>query len=272
VIDDGLAREAREVARALGRPLAPRETFDARAYDPAVLTRVVARWRERVALEHRSSTVFTSLALELYEADAPLDAEVVMLRMAQDEVRHAALGAEVVATLVGRAEPAPFVRHAPTPVPRHPGASAVESALRNVVYTTCLSELVACGRLVAALEGMTDPYLRAATIALLADERRHGQFGFLFLERVRGTWLADRALVASLERWLTRAFVVLERELCPAPRPPRAPHPDEARLGLESAELAREVFTLTVREAIVPGLERQGIAAGDAWRGRSLPA
>lgn len=255
--------EAVESALARVEPLAV--TFDPSSYSPAAIATVRAQWIERMVVEHRSSMVFGQLAPQLFEANAPIDFQVVMLRMAQDELRHSRTCARVIEALGGVvAAEADF---SVSPLARHGAASPEERALRNVLYTTSLSEMVACARFVATLEHTTDPFVRDATRRLLADEVLHGQFGFHYLDWAR-PWLdAQPDRKASIERYLVHAFAVIEGEL--APRGPFAPLcADEKALGGNDPALAREVFYATMEGAVVPGLEQRGLDAGTSWRNR----
>ena len=65
---------------------------------------------------------------------------------------------------------------------------------------------------VATLEGMTDPYLRAVTRHLLADEVLHGRFGIFYLE-AWADWLARRPEERGrISTYLRYVFAVCERE------------------------------------------------------------
>ncbi len=263
-----LAAESRAIDVALARIAPSPHRFEPSLYSPAALQTVAAQWRHRMIFEHRSSMVFSQLAAQLYEANASLDAKIVMMRMAQDELRHTGTCAEVLRALDPEGgEPGVEVDLAVQPLARHGEASPEERALRNVIYTTCCSEMVACARMVATLDRTTDPFLRDALRRLLADEVLHGQFGFHYLASWRPFLDARPALRASLERYLVHAFAVIEEELAPAP--PFTPISEEAKaLGGDDLALAREVFYGTMEGAIVPGLEQQGIEAGPSWRAR----
>jgi hypothetical protein len=263
-----LADEHRSVDAALDRlPARDDLRFDAAAYPAAAVSKIREQWRTRMVFEHRSSTVFSQLAGQLFEANASLDAKLVMLRMSQDELRHTGTCAEVIVALGGEAEGEADL--ALERLAEHEGTSPEQRAMRNVIYTTCCSELVACARFVATLDRMSDPYLRDANRRLLADEVLHGQFGFHYLEAWR-PWLDARDDErASLERFLTHGFAVLERELAPT-----GPFPlltdAEIALGGDDPALAREVFYGTLEGAVVPGLARFGLDAPRCWaeRGR----
>jgi hypothetical protein len=264
-----LEKEYRTICDAMARCAWPNDRFDAAAYDPRAVANARAQWLERMAFEHRSTTVFSTLAAQLMEANATLDAKTVMLRMAQDELRHTETCGSVVRALGG--VPEREVELTVAPLAMHRGCSAEERALRNVIYTTCLSEMVAVARLVDSLDNTRDPFLRDATRALLSDEVLHGQFGFLYLEAWR-PWLESHAEVrASLHRYLRHALAVLEQALAGAPRREHAaPTDDERALGLTEIERSRAVFYDTMQGAVLPGLDRFGIDATDAWKSRRL--
>jgi hypothetical protein len=221
--------------------------------------------------EYTSTTVFSALASQLVEANATLDASAVALRMAHDELVHAEVCARVVVAMGGLGR---RVRETDVAViARHPGCSAEVRALRNVIFTTCLSEMNAVSYFVAALDRMKDPYLRDVTRQLLSDEVLHGSFGFAYLEASQPFLEASPAARASVSAYLPFAFAVVERELgrggsAPAPAAPLSA--DDLALGVLPPGLSAEVFRATMTEAVIPGLERFGLAAEDAWRRRRL--
>jgi hypothetical protein len=259
-----LAKEYRSLVRALGKD-GSHGSFDHAAYDPRSVREAEVRWRRRMVDEYASTTVFSGLVADLVEANASLDASVVVLRMAQDEFRHAEICGRVVKAMGGAN--VELRETTVRPLARHDGVSTEERALRNVLVTS-ISEMYSVAFFVASLETMTDPFLRAVTRDLLADEVLHGRFGFQYLEAWAG-WLAGRPEVrASIARYLRYVFAVCEKEFVPG-RLPRAGDDDDA-LGLVTSETSREVFEETMAKAVAPGLDRFDLAASDAWRRRSL--
>jgi hypothetical protein len=242
--------------------------LDRGAYADADLAQARRFWIARMRSEHRSVQVFLQVAGQLIEAGAPLDAQAVMVRLAQDEIRHTEICGQVVVALGGEA--AFDVDATIRPLATHAGCSAVERALRNVIYTTCLSEMVACARLVDALEHTTDEVVRAATRAVLADEVLHGSFGFHYLASLAPAIAGEPAMRDSLAGYLQHAFAVLERELVAPLAGIALPSPGAIALGVIDPRRAHDVFFNTIDHAIVPALEVHGIAAGDAWRRRQL--
>jgi hypothetical protein len=264
-----LEREYRRLHEGLQRTPGELPGFDPSRWSAAALAAARSTWVERMCAEHRSFPVFTLLATQLSEAGATLEMEAVMLRMATDEIRHTELCGLVVRTL-GEDPSCVAVRAVP-PLARHPGCSPEERALRNVIYTTCLSEMVAVARFVEALDAMEDPFLSECTRRLLADEVLHGQFGFHYLEAWL-PWLGKHPEVCdSIERYLRGALCVLERELAGTSPHPWSISDEERALGCPDPCRAREVFHTTLEGAVLPALERYGIRAQRAWRERRLP-
>ena len=260
-----IEKEYLRLEASLGRVEASGHPFDASLYPADVVSKVAREWQLRMVFEHRSSMVFAQLAQQLYEANAPLDMKIVMLRMAQDELRHAGTCADVIRALGGSPEPEAALEV--VPLARHGERTAEERALRNVRYTTCLSEMVACARFVATIDVTRDPYLRDVQRALLADEVLHGQFGFHYLAWMQ-PWLdAHPGERASVERYLVHAFAILESELAPV-GPFVSLTGAERALGANDPAAAREIFYATMEGAVVPGLERLGLAADASWRQR----
>lgn len=265
-----IEKEFRALASSIARVSPSDAVFDVRAYDPLSVARGRKHWSERMVDEYGSTAVFGALATQMMEANAPLDATAVALRMGQDELIHAEACARVVKALGG--PPGRLRETDPTPIARHPGCSARERVLRNVVFATCVSEMNSVAYFVASLEEMTDPFLRGVTRQLLADEVLHGSFGFHFLEGSRA-WLEEEpVLLDSIGRYLRYGFAVAERAITQGSEPHVDVRPDDRALGLMRPHEISDIFQRTMAEAVVPGLERFGIPAEDAWRRRTLQA
>jgi hypothetical protein len=262
--------EYRRLCEAIGRCKPQAFAFDAALYAPEAVAAAREMWRVRMRAEHESVPLFIGLALQMVQANATLDAQAVVLRMAADEVRHAEICGETARALGGRPECA--VALDKPALPTHPGCSPEERAMRNVIFGNCLVEVVNTANLVDVHDTMSDPCLREATRRLLADEVLHGSFGFDYL-RAWTPWLDDNAGVRpSIDRFLRRAFAELEWIRSGAGAPPRALSADERALGIPSPQRLPEVFYQTVEAAIVPALESFGFEAGAAWRARSKGA
>jgi hypothetical protein len=235
------------------------------AYAPQSIRAACGHWRKRMIDEYLSTAVFSGLSAQLVEANATLDTSVVVLRMAQDEFRHAEVCGRVVAAMGG--DPRTTYSKAERSLPRHEGVSAEERALRNVLVTS-ISETHSISFFIASLDRLEDPFLRAVTRDLLSDEILHGRFGFYYLQ-AWSDWLSERPAVrASISRYLRHAFAACERAITREPSA-HGHGPDDARLGLVPHEETRVIFEQTMLNAVVPGLERFGLDAEAAWRMRS---
>ncbi len=132
-----LQTEHRSICDAMGGSLPALSSFRRESYSPEAIAEAISFWRTRTLAEHRSVAVFLLLATQLIEANAPLDAKTVMVKLAQDEFRHTELCGQMLVAL-GSETPV-VIDVAVKPLATHAGCSLEERALRNVLYTTCLS-------------------------------------------------------------------------------------------------------------------------------------
>lgn len=263
-----VARWYRDIVTAVERCAPSEARFDPSAHAPAILERLRRLWLHRMVSEHRSTAVFASLGWQLMEAGATLDMKAMVLSMAHDELRHTELCGRVAEALGAESRVELDVAYAQ--MPAHKGCTPEVRALRNVIYGSCLSEVVNSARFVALLDVTTEPFLRDATRRLLADEVTHGQFGFHYLEAWR-PWLdAHPEVRVALGRYLRYGFAVYERDMSGGRGPFAKLSEEELAVGIPDMAVTRDVFYQTIEHAVIPGLERFGIEAGDAWRRRAL--
>jgi hypothetical protein len=264
--DTPIADEYRVLESALRRCKPVACGFDPAPYPPAVIEKARLWWLAIMRSEYESASGFVELARQFREIDAPLDIQTVVLRMAQDELRHAAICAGVVEAMGGAPRiSAPARRSTP-----HPDCGSEEAALRAVIFGCCLSETVNAARLAKRFGDARDQFVREAMRQLLADERLHAQFGFYYLES-RREWLEGRPVVRnSIARYLRYGFAVLEQHMGAVPVGARSPTQLELDLGIPDLTELSTTFQETILNATVPGLERFGIDAAAAWRDRSM--
>jgi hypothetical protein len=120
-----IAAEYDFVSKAMLRCERHVHTFDASKYSESVLAKARDLWLFRMGAEHRSASVFAALCNQLMAAGATVDMIGIVLRMAQDEIRHAEICAEVVTALGGNA-----IREVPdpiSPIATHPGCTPEDS-------------------------------------------------------------------------------------------------------------------------------------------------
>jgi hypothetical protein len=256
------AEAQRRRRRAAGtRRAAP--TFDARAYGALALARARHLWTVRATAEHESAFVFAGLLPFALEAGASLDTQAVLAGMAEDELRHAAVCADVARAL-GSTPPAPG---APPAIPRN-ARPVAEQLLGHVVFGNCMTETVNAARLVDASGAARDPFMKAALLALLTDEVRHARFGFVLLAAWQ-PWLdAHPDARRALDAGLPRAFAALETRLSGVGAARDGYGDDDVALGSPDPGRLAEVFYTTVEQAVVPGLDQLGLQASAGWHAR----
>ncbi len=261
-----IADDYRATIAALRRCAPVAHRFDAAFYSPAVLEAARGWWARMMRTEYESASLLTDLGLQMRQIDAPIDVQASVLRIAQDELRHAELCGGVLAALGAEpAIPAPPVLRAAI----HPDCTLEESVLRNVIYGCCLGETVNAARLAKWIGKTTDEFIRETFRQLAADERFHAQFGFLYLETKR-EWLGTRPDVRrSLARYLRYAFAQLEQYMGANPANARELSEDESAIGLPDLTDVSATFQETIVNACIPGLERFDIDAAAAWRTRT---
>jgi hypothetical protein len=262
-----IAEEYRFVEAAL-RPCEPMaHTFDPSRHPAEVIQKARRWWLAAMRSEYESASVFIDMATQLRQIASPLDVQTVVLRMAQDELRHAAICARVVEAMGGEAKI--LAGQLPRAMP-HPDCGADESVLREIIHGCCLSEMVNVARLAKSLGEVADPFVRDAFRLLLADERLHAQFGFHYLES-RRPWLeAHPEIARSIGRFLRYAFASLEQRMGAVPLDARPRTEAELAIGLPDLTEQSSTFQQAILNASLPGLERFGIEASAAWRDRSM--
>jgi hypothetical protein len=243
------------------------EMFQRGAYSSTALAKVRARWQVQRQVEYRSTSVFLDLSKQLMEAGASVHQTAVAVRMAQDEYRHADM-CETVARALGCKTLAPLTMVLPK-VAMHLDVSRQVAALRNVILCTCISETIAVANFIVELEELSDPYLKSATRALLADEVLHGEYGFRFLEDWAPFLASEPQAKAQVSAYLRFAFAFAEQELVGTDDHESATR-EERSLGLLDYQTRRGIFHDVMQNAVVPGLEQFDLSAAKAFQTRSI--
>lgn len=241
---------------------------DAGAYSPLAIRIAEGTWRERMRHEHHSSCVFSRLLPQLIEAEAGLEYKTSVLRMAMDELHHAALCASVVRYLGG--DPAIETSLVTEPLPEHPGRSPRERLLRNVLFVSCLSETIATALLAEERERAREPRIARVVEQLSADESLHARLGWSLLGELGPSLDAEER--AGIGRYLPIALGSIEAKMHGAmplgPALPAGTQDELAALGSIGAVAAREILGACLEEVIVPRLEELGWPARSAWKER----
>ena len=233
--------------------------IDVDAFDPGAVAVARKGWLRRMVDETRSATVFSGLLPQLIEAEMPIDLQGVALRAAMDELRHGALCA-LVAKALGATPEAEIGDAAEGPA-AHADCSPRARLIRNVIYTSCISETVSVALTAAEREEADEPLVSAVLDQLLGDETLHARFGWVCLEHVRDELDAEDQ--KAVEAYLPLALGHYENELRRRIGPPTSPgseaeRRDRARLGVTESALAHDVLHDTLRGVIAPRLRDAG--------------
>lgn len=220
----------------------------------------VRTWRGRMVNEHVSAQVWAGLLPQLLAAAVPPGALVSVADAIADELRHAELCAGVVLALGGE----PIARlPAIVPVPRHADVAPLEAALRNVISVGCLSETIAVSVIRAEHAEIEAGPFGAILASILADEVQHARVGWSLLGVVAP--LLDPAARARIDAWLVDALAHLVAWEIPKLPVVSGRRPALAQAGVCDGLAARTLFSDTVGQVIVPGLEKAGLAGRAAW-------
>ena len=254
------AERRRRRAAPRGRQVA---AFNPTPYAPSALARARRLWTVRATAEHESALIVAGLMPFALEARASLDTQAVIAGMVEDEMRHAHVCARVARALGSE----PAAPSAP-PVLFRSARPVEEQFLAHAIFGHCLAETVNVARLVDASEHARDAFLREAILTLLADEIRHARFGFVLLTEWEPWLRAHPDSVRALDAFLPAAFADLEARLSGAGGSREGYGDDDRALGSPDPARLPETFYVTVEQAIVPGLDRLGLAASAAWQAR----
>jgi hypothetical protein len=204
---DGVARTAKPTAR--GDWCAPKGIPHVGNVAPALRARVSQAWLAAAQMEHASIAAFARFALQLWSVGAPpelIDETTLAMR---DEIRHAEHCFAVASAYAGRAI---------GPEPLAVDGSLNEMSLKQCMLATvregCIGETIAAFETREASEHVRDPELRKLLRQISADETRHAQLAFRFLNWALEQGGSDlhRALEAELSR--LRPTVSLSTNSC----------------------------------------------------------
>lgn len=223
----------------------------------------IATWRGRMINEYSSARVFEGLCAHARRAG--LDAKLVTAveGFAAEERNHGVMCGAVVEALGAEAY-APHREEYAYPV--HADVGELEGLLRNLLSISCMSETVAVALIGAERLEMPEGPLRELLTRIWSDEVGHARFGWRLVHELVPTLDADAK--ARLNRYAAVAFEHVERhELQHLPMNSRPPE-EGAELGLCSGEDARTLFYETIRDVVIPGLNKAGLDGATAWKER----
>jgi hypothetical protein len=215
-------------------------------------------WRFRCGVEREAHLRFSRLAGWLDGAGFPGLLVDLARRASSDEARHAIRCADLAedygASVADLPPAAPAVL-APAGLP--PRATVLYEA----VAACCVTETGSVGVLTSLLGSVRGGRLRRILRELAADEVLHSRLGWAVLASER-----DRGTASLLGPFIP---AMLEGSIDADLFSPGSPEQEDGALldhGVLPHSLKRDVFTRTVLEVVLPGLEAGGIDTGAARR------
>jgi hypothetical protein len=213
------------LGRARVRPIRGRPYVDERGaielpslvIDDGARHAIADEWREVAAVEYASVASFARASLELMSAGAPPDLVRRAHEAATDEVTHAELAYRVAERIDGRSA-------RPGPIAALPPRSSDPADIALYAFREgSIAEAIAVREAEVALEGATDPEVRAFLETIIADEERHRALADEIVHWAIGT--GGRRVRAALRS------AIAALELAPS-KEPAPPDDDRTSLGL----------------------------------------
>jgi hypothetical protein len=208
-----------------------------------VRERLARDWLRAARLEHASIAAFGRFLLELLAFGAPAELVALTIQAMDDERRHAelcfALASEFAGLPLG---PSELDLEGALPSP------TLERSLVTAIREGCVGETVAALEAAELAARVSDPVLCSALTRIAADEKRHAELAFRFVE-----W----ALSSSSGR--AHVLVSGEIERIRSELASLSPIDDSAGsellcLGVLSDGLSREVRRAALEAAVLPAL------------------
>ncbi len=238
-----------------GRPI-DWSQFDVGPLGEAARARAGGSWHERMRQEYLAVGAFATLIHELAEEGCEPVVLQILTRASSDEVRHAEICRKMAEAITAVSIPTRW-KGVPS-IPKHVTASPKARVLLHVVEMCCLSETFTGVYLTEMLSRMpAKGSARMAVESLLEDEIDHGRVGWAYLaSRARAKELDG--LAEALPRMLERTMGGVVAAAAKRPEPDDRAMEAVGYLGL-SASAA--VFTRTLHDVILPGLDECGVDA-----------
>jgi hypothetical protein len=208
----------RQAQLALGAPgdWAVATSPDVSRLQPSQRRELAEHWSRMALMEHASVAAFARFVLELLSLGAPAELVREAQQAMRDEIEHAELCFGLARAYAGQ--------------PLAPGPLAIDGALaarspQELVLCAfreaCLGETEAAVEAQAALESARDPAVKRVLTRIAADEARHAELGYRFLQfALRILSPSDQqSLGAALHRELEAASKRPPPEIAPTTEP-----------------------------------------------------
>ena len=195
-------------------------------------------WLAAARMEHASIASFARVTLDLMRLGAPPALLADVHRAGLDEIEHARLCFALASAAFGRdLDPGPLA------VPDLVAADR-EAVIEAVVREGCVGETLAALDAAARLQRATDPGVRAALTAIVADEGRHAALAWRIL-----AWALVGDADGTLRRRVDAVFVQERAKLADAPASDDLAVPSH---GVIAATAARAAMAAGFDRVIAP--------------------
>jgi hypothetical protein len=221
-------------------PLCPNLT----GLDTASRERLAQKWLHAARLEPASIAAFGRFLLELLAFAAPAELVTLTIQAMDDERRHAELCFALASEYAGLAlGPRELDLEGALPAP------TLERSLVTAIREGCVGETVAALKAAELAEHVSDPVLRSVLSRIAADEKRHAELAFRFVEwALSSSGERERAVVAGeLDR--------VRSELASLAPVDLAADNELLHRGIPSDGLSRAVRRAALGAVVLPGLE-----------------
>lgn len=139
--------------------------------------RLAAAWSRTAHGEHASVASFARFVLHLLQLGAPASLVHDATAAMQDEVRHAQVSFSIASAFAGETLSA-----GPLDTAQALDAFDLTAIVLDTVREGCVAETIAAAQAEVARDACTDPAIRAALDLIVADEQRHSELAWRFVQ------------------------------------------------------------------------------------------
>ena len=139
--------------------------------------RLAAAWTEIAAAEHASVASFARFILQLLAVGAPPTLVLAAQQALADEVEHARVAFGLASAYAGRG-----VGPGPLPQANACGPATLDEIVAAVIREACVGETLSALELREAVARAEDAGLRRILSGIAADEQRHAELGWRFVQ------------------------------------------------------------------------------------------
>jgi hypothetical protein len=199
-------------AVAVTAPVCEREDWGTTVARVAVAERLrpalAEAWTEIAAAEHASVASFARFILQLLAVGAPPTLVLAGQQALADEVEHARVAFALASQFAGRG-----VGPGPLPHASAGGAMELDTIVAAVIEEACIGETLSALEVGEAAARAVDPGLRRVLGKIAADEQRHAELGWRFVQWALSGASAERVARAQgcFERAIAAAQAGAER-------------------------------------------------------------